>query len=68
MSRQDEYKQRNPEKVKESQRRWKERNADHVREYNREYKRQHQKEYRQRKKAALWRSIIGIWECEEDTE
>lgn len=66
MSRQEEYRKRNPERVKESQRRWRENNKEHIREYNKEYKRKNQKEYRQRQKVSLWQSIVGIWETEDD--
>jgi hypothetical protein len=61
MSRQNDYRKRHPERVKESQRRWRERNREQRREYNREYKRRTQKDYRQRRKVSLWQAIIGIW-------
>jgi hypothetical protein len=64
--RQEDYRKRHPERVKESQRRWREQNREHCREYNKEYKRQNQKDYRQRRKVSLWQSIIGNWETSED--
>jgi hypothetical protein len=61
MSRQSDYRKRHPERVKESQRRWREQNQEYLREYNREYKRRNQKEYRERRKVELWETIVGIW-------
>ncbi len=62
MSRQEDYRKRHPERVRESQQRWREQNKEHLREYNREYKRRNQKDYRQRRKVSLWQSLIGTWE------
>jgi hypothetical protein len=56
------YRARHPERVKASQRRWRERNHERRREYNREYKRRTQKDYRQRRKVELWNSIVGVYE------
>jgi hypothetical protein len=58
------YRARHPERVKASQRRWRERNRERRREYSREYKRRTQKDYRQRSKVALWNEMIGVYECE----
>lgn len=66
MSRQDEYRKRHPERVRESQRRWREQNRERLREYNKEYKRRNQKDYRQRRKLAMWEEIIGIWGDDDD--
>lgn len=67
-SRQARYRQRHPERVKASQRRWREQNRGHRREYNREYKRRTQQEYRQRRKVSLWNQVIGVWEREEGSD
>lgn len=63
-NRQNEYRKRHPERVKESQRRWRESNKEHVRNYSREYKRRNQKDYRQRRKVSMWESIVGTWGSE----
>jgi hypothetical protein len=62
------YRKRHPDRVKEAQRRWRERNRERRREYSREYKRRTQKDYRQRRKVALWNSIIGVYERDETTD
>jgi hypothetical protein len=56
------YRARHPDRVKASQRRWRERNHERRREYSREYKRRTQKDYRARRKVELWYSIIGVYE------
>jgi hypothetical protein len=58
------YRVRHPERVKEAQRRWRERNREQRREYSREYKRRTQKDYRARRKVALWNEMIGVYERE----
>jgi hypothetical protein len=58
------YRARHPERVKASQRRWRECNRERRREYSRKYKRRTQKDYRQRCKIAMWNSIVGVYECE----
>lgn len=64
--RQRKYRAQNPERVKESQRKWRENNSEEVQKYNREWKRQNQKDYRNRQKTSLWRSIVGVWEREDE--
>jgi hypothetical protein len=61
MNRQDKYRKRHPDRVRESQRRWREENREYLREYNKEYKKRNQKDYRERRKFVLWQSIVGIW-------
>jgi hypothetical protein len=68
MSRQNEYRKRHPERVKDSQRRWREQNREHLREYNKQYKRDNQKDYRERQKVAMWRSIVGVWSEDDEDE
>jgi hypothetical protein len=67
-SRQEDYRKRHPERVKESQRKWREANKEHRREYSRNYKREHQKDYRQRRKVAMWESIVGVWGDDDDDD
>ncbi len=64
--RQADYRQRHPDRVKESQRKWREKNREHVREYSRDYKRRTQKDYRQRQKVSLWESLIGGVQNDDD--
>jgi hypothetical protein len=61
------YRARHPERVKASQRRWRERNHERRREYSREYKRRTQKDYRARRKVAMWNEMIGVYERDETT-
>ena len=63
-TRQSDYRARHPDRVRESQRRWRENNQERVRAYNKEYKRRKQKGYRQQQKVALWRETIGVWNNE----
>lgn len=63
--RQAEYAARYPDRVKASQKAWKQKNAERVAAYDVAYKRQNQQRQRQERKARDWRKMVGVWRTEE---